>query len=72
MFGFLNKAVINIKDLQFRLQYNSRKPTTWKNLNGIELNTGHPLIPRTVCEYIFKGIYEIEEAKKSVFRTAIF
>ena len=61
MFGFLNTAVIKIKDLQFRLQYKSRKPTTWKNLNGIELNTGHPLVPRAVCEYIFKGIYEIDE-----------
>jgi FkbM family methyltransferase len=61
MFGFLNKAVIKIKDLQFRLQYNSRNPATWQKLHGIELNTGHPLVPRAVCEYIFKGIYEIDE-----------
>lgn len=61
MFGFLNRAVIKIKELQFRLRYNSRKPKTWATLNGIELNTGHSLVPRAVCEYIFKGIYEIDE-----------
>jgi FkbM family methyltransferase len=61
MFGFLNRAILSIKEQQFRLEYGSRKPTTWKNLNGIELNTGHPLMPRAVCEYIFKGIYEIDE-----------
>jgi FkbM family methyltransferase len=63
MFGFINSTLIKLKEFRFELHYMLRKQIRWRQLNGIELNISDSLMKKSICKYIYMGIYETDEHK---------
>ncbi|MEJ7768856.1 MAG: FkbM family methyltransferase [Chitinophagaceae bacterium] len=63
MFGFINSARMKWKEFNFEFHYSRRKQIKWRQLNGIDLEISDELMKKSICRYIYNGIYETDEHK---------